>query len=78
MKNAFITLVLAIGLILFLRFTNNNKRPVLPSDDDEYSQDDSVVIDTVPAKKDFKKAEAKIFHDDSFANPAKKDSAWLK
>jgi hypothetical protein len=78
MRNAFITLLLAIGLISFLRFTNNNKKPVLLEDDDEYTQDDSVVIDTVPAKKDLKKTTSKISRYDSSATPKKTDSAWLK
>lgn len=81
MKNAFITLLLAIAVFSFFSFTNNNGRAVLLRDDDDYSDGDSVVIDTMPAKKHPQKAkssQSKTTPYDSFGKPKKMDSSHIK
>jgi hypothetical protein len=75
MKNAFISLVLGIALISFFSFTNRSGRSVSLSDDDEYSEDNSIVLDTtVPGKKNPGKGKSKTVPYDSFGKPKKMDS----
>lgn len=79
MKNAFIALILGIALISFLSFTNRTGRAISVPDEDEYTQDDPILLDTtVPGKKSAGKTKSKTVPYDSFGKPKKMDSTQLK
>ena len=83
MKNAFITLVLGIGLVSFFSFTNitRGKGTVsLVSDDDDgdFTSADIIAPDTVPSRKTSQKSKTKTVPYDSFGKPKKMDSLQLK
>jgi len=79
MKNAFVSLVLGIALISFFSFTNRSGRAISVPDDDEYIQDDPILLDTTaPGKKIPGKTKSKTVPYDSFGKPKKMDSTHLK
>jgi len=79
MKNAFITVVLALALASFFSFTNS--KPV--SLQDEYYPGNPITFDTVPKKKnsmrkDSMRKDSKTTPYDSFGKPKKMDTTHLK
>jgi hypothetical protein len=77
MKNALVSLVLTIALISFFSFTNRTNRLISLSDEDEYSEDNSIVLDTTPpVKKNPGKGKSKTVPYDSFGKPKKMDTTY--
>jgi len=76
MKNIFITILIAIALTLFFSFSNN--RPVLVNEDEDTDNEpallDTVLLDTVPVKKDTAKKKSGTTPYDSFGKPKKMDT----
>jgi hypothetical protein len=77
MRNALVSLVLAVALTSFFSFTNRSNRVIslADSDDDDDFVPDSIISDTsVPVKKNHGKEKSKTVPYDSFGKPKKMDS----